>query len=88
MEEFKSRLNSQKAIGFGRQSGYFQDTMSMDNGQQVDKSTLWKVEETSATQENSEEDHKPLALPSIGVQITSLTNTKRPMLKSHFRVAV
>jgi hypothetical protein len=69
-------------IGFGQQFGYFQDTMSMVNGQQVDKSISWKVEETLDILNNLEEVHKLSVQHYIGVQIFSQINGKKHMLKN------
>lgn len=45
MVEFKLGQSFLKGIGYGQLFGYFLDIISMDNGQLVAKSILWKVEE-------------------------------------------
>lgn len=75
MVEFKSRLNYQKEIGYGLQSGFYQDINNTVLGQQVDKSILCKVEETLDIQHQLEEDLNHLVQLSIGDQTIPKINS-------------
>ena len=88
MEEFKWELNYQKVIGFGLPFGCCPNTMNMENGLPVVKSTLWKAEAMWTILRNSEEVLKLLDRLCTGVLISSLISTPRPMLKSQLAVVL
>jgi hypothetical protein len=74
-EELKYPLSFQEVIGYGQQSGCFQNSMNTVTGLLQVKSTLWNQEGmTSLAQQVVSTHLDPL---SIGVQTGLKTNTQR-----------
>lgn len=86
MEESKLELNYLREIGYGLLSGYYQDLMNTESGQQVDKLISWKAEVTLTIQKNLEEESNLSDQHSIGVQTGSTTSSTKPMLRNHYQV--
>lgn len=77
-EELKSKLNFQKVIGFGQQSGFYQKITIMVNGQHLVKLILWNQEVTLVTAQL--EEALLLDQHFIGVQTTNSICMKRQQL--------
>lgn len=82
MVEFKFEQSYLKEIGFGPLSGSYQDIMSMENGQQVDRLILCKAEVMLTIQKSLEEELTLLDQPFIGVLIGNIISFQKLMPKN------
>lgn len=87
-EELKLKQSCLREIGFGPQSGCFQETTSTENGPPVARLTSWKAEETLDILKNLEEDPTPSDRLCIGVPTSSPISFRKLMLKQPLPVVL